>query len=210
MSDSVIAKMWIGGRLSTSRALVLIAAINDTQVFATEGDLYFQPHTTSDLMQARTHDGQLYLCDDEAPWGEMEIMTETCRRLGLTYKHWHEASSDGGSTISVWAPGMNQPVCYPSDHFDHGRIFVNTAVVGAALKLLRTGKTGDAIEQLEGALPSIPNIPPFEIVEDEVFTGKSLSSELAFSPANNVLRCSSVLSDRPQNALHRTTSYAKK
>ena len=188
MSDSVIAKMWIGGRLSTSRALVLIAAINDTQVFATEGDLYFQPHTTSDLMQARTHDGQLYLCDDEAPCGEMEIMTETCRRLGLAYRHWHEASSDGGATISVWTPDMTQPVCYPSDHFDDGCVFVNAAVIGVALKLLREGKYDDAIKRLEGALPLVPNIPQLEVVEDEEFTSTSHPSELAFSPTDNVLR----------------------
>jgi hypothetical protein len=93
MADRVIAKMWIDGTLSASRAQVLIAAINDSEVCAEEGDLHFQPGSAADLMKARTHDGYIYLYDDEAPWGEMEIMTETCRRLDLPFKHWNEASS---------------------------------------------------------------------------------------------------------------------
>jgi hypothetical protein len=171
MADRVIAKLWIGGTLSANRAQVLINAINDSEVYTEEGDLHFQPRTAADLKDARTHGGLLYLCDDEAPWGEMEIMTETCRRLGLPFKHWHEASSDGGATITMWAPGMNQPVCYPSDHFNHGAIFVDASAVESALELVRAGKPDDAIGLLEGALPTVPNIPPFEVVEDTIVTG---------------------------------------
>lgn len=72
MADRVIAKMWIGGTLSASRVQALINAINDAEVYAEEGDLHFQPRTAADLMEARTRDGLLSLCDDEAPWGEMD------------------------------------------------------------------------------------------------------------------------------------------
>lgn len=102
-------------------------------------------------------------------------MTETCRRLGLPFKHWHEASSDGGSAITMWAPGMEQPVSYPSDHFDHGRIFVDVSIVESALELLEAGKLDDAVELLEGALPIVLNIPLFEVVEDAIVKSRKMT-----------------------------------
>jgi hypothetical protein len=164
MADRVIAKIWIGGTLRAANAQVLIDAINEAQVYPEEGDIHFQPCSAVDLMEARTTDGLLYLCDDEAPWGEMDSMIEVCGRLGLSYRHWHEASSDGGAAVTWWAPGMDQPISYPSDHFDQDRIFVDVGVVRSTLDLLRTGQVGDAVALLEGALPVMPSLPPFEIV----------------------------------------------
>ncbi len=169
MSESALAIIWIGGQLHESRADVLIAAINNTLVFAHEGDNYFEPGNAGDLVDALIPEGSLYLCDDSANWGDMPEIKKACRELNLSYRLWHESLVEFGSLVEMWAPGMKQPVAVSGDHTDSTSFFANGPDVKRALLLLEEGKDDEAAQVLNTLVPEVP-LPRFELIGVETTT----------------------------------------
>jgi hypothetical protein len=164
MSDNVLAIIRIGGRLDATRAETLIDAITETQVFAGEGDTCFVSRSIEDLVAATDDDGCLQLCDDSAPWGEMPAIAGACRELGLSYRLWHEATTDCGPEVTWWAPGMGHPESVPGDHMDSDTVLVHAGVVEAALAALRKGGIEEAAALLASVVTRV-EVPRLDVVE---------------------------------------------
>ena len=163
MSERVLAIIRIGGRLDESQAPKLIDAINNAQVYAHEGDIYFEPRTAEDLLAARTPEGYLHLCDDEAAWGDMPSIVACCRELGLPYRLWHESMIEFGSLVSVWFPGMEKAVSLTGDHCNPDGFLVAGANVQSALIALENGDYQEALRELKAVIPEMPVLPVFEV-----------------------------------------------
>lgn len=166
MSERVLAIIKIGGQLDASKAERLIDDINNAEVFAHEGDVYFEPLTVDDLLAARTPEGHLYLCDDEAAWGDMPAIVACCREMGLPYRLWHESMSEFGSLISVWFPGMDHAASLTGDHCNPDSFLVEGTVVQRALTAIENDNIGEAVQELKAILPEVPALPPFEVIRD--------------------------------------------
>ncbi len=164
MSERVLAIIRIGGKLDVSCAQVLIDAINDAHLFAHLGDTYYEPHTLDDLVAALDPNGYLQLTDDEAPGGEMPGIVSCCRELGLPYRLWCQSSSDFGSEVRMWVPGMERAVVSHGDHNDPDAILVNAEHITAVASTLGAGLLKEAKEALEAILRDVPALPPFEVV----------------------------------------------
>jgi len=52
----------------------------------------------------------LWLCDEQADYGEFPELEAACRKLGLSYCRHSEASFDCDSELADWRPGMNKPL----------------------------------------------------------------------------------------------------
>jgi hypothetical protein len=165
MHNTALAIIRIGGRLEESQAPKLITAITAAQVFAHQGDIYFEPRSASDLVAARIPAGFLELTDDEAELGEMPGIVAACKELGLPYRLWSEAVGDAGAEVTTWAPGMDHPLIVTGDNYDHETFLVRGPAVQRALALLEAGQVHEATEALKAILPDIPEMPPFEIIE---------------------------------------------
>lgn len=166
MSERVLAIIRIGGQLDTSRAEVLIDAINEARLFTDEGDLPYKPRRLADLIAACTIEGHLLLCDEEAPFGELPSLKKICRELGLSYRQWHESVPDLGSLVEVWVPGMELPLLLTGDHCEPDTFLVDGMKVGNALELLERGDVAGAITAIRSILPQLPELPPFELIEE--------------------------------------------
>jgi hypothetical protein len=96
----------------------------------------------------------------------MPLLTRTCRRLGLTYRLWHEPTLEDGCGVEVWEPGMEEPVRLhgdPTDAFTH---LVESLPVQLAISHLRNGEIAAALDLLQRACPDIPEVPPLVVIED--------------------------------------------
>ena len=164
MSERVLAIIKIGGQLDAGKAEKLIDAISAAQVYAYEGDVYFEPLTVDDLLAARTPAGHLHLCDDEAAWGDMPGIVACCRELGLPYRLWHESMTEFGSLVSVWFPGMVHAVSLTGDHCNPDSFLVDGPSVLCALTALENGEIEKAASELRGILPDMPALPRFEVM----------------------------------------------
>jgi hypothetical protein len=168
MTERVQARIWIGGRCRRSDSHELVLAVKDAHVSVGSPGwehVLCRPVSIDGLMEATT-EGVLHLQDDAAPDGEMPLLTRTCRRLGLTYRLWHEATLEDGCCVEVWEPGMEQPVCLRGDPCDPFTNLVESLPVRLAINHLRNGEIDAALDLLQHACPDIPEVPPLVVIED--------------------------------------------
>ena len=163
MSDRTCAFIEIGGRLPRSKANTLLEAINRTRVSHDWGDATFQPETADDLLTV-TKDSHLWLCDDQASYGEFPEFESVCRRLALFYIR----CSDGGVVYDAgrvdWRPGMKKPLARRCSTESNGCILVPQEAVEKALAALDSGHVPEARGLLRWICRQVPPVPPFEIV----------------------------------------------
>ena len=167
MSERVLARIWIGGQLKHGESYKLVMAVREAQVsIGSPGweHIICWPRSIEGLLEA-TDEGILHLQDDDAPDGDMPL-TQLCRRLGLTYRTWHEATLDGGCRVEVWEPGMEEPIHMHGDPLDPFVHFVESLPVQLVIAHIREGRTDAALALLERACPDIPEVPPLVVVED--------------------------------------------
>ena len=178
MGERMAAQIWIGGKLSTNLAGELCGAITTQYVCLEFGDRQFRPDNLQDLLQARIeHDGSrvLWLCDDQASWGEFADLESFLQKHAIPYTRRSEGGGIYNGKIVEYRPGTD-PVCIPVDA--SGSPTVDANAIRRAVKSLDT-----ALEQLEaGAVhkaalrlkrvrrflrqqlpPDIPPLPDFEI-----------------------------------------------
>ena len=94
----------IGGTLERSKVDPLLNAITKAYVSLEWGDAPFAPDSADELAKA-CEGPWLWLCDQEAKYGEFPELEETCRHLGLPYTRFSEgcAALMPNSSIGVRA-----------------------------------------------------------------------------------------------------------
>lgn len=163
----VIARIWLGGPLRRSVSHELVLAIRRASVSTGLTGLEHitcQPKCIEGLLEARLPDGRLHL---QHPDGKLEPIIKVCRRLGLTYRLWRGPTGDEGAWVEVWWPGLLDPVRLHGDPADPSVELVEAAPVRRAIKLLENNKACLAKHTLLQACPTIIDVPPLELVEDD-------------------------------------------
>ena len=168
MIERVLARIWIGGQLCRSQSQRLVDAVRNARVsVGSPGweDLLCRPVSIEGLLQG-ANEGILHFQDLAAPDGEMPLLTKTCCKVGLTYRYWHEPTFDKACGVEVWKPGMEEPIRVRGDPLDPSTHLVESLPVQLAINQLKAGEYAEALQFLERACPSIPEVPPLELIED--------------------------------------------
>lgn len=163
MSERMSGWIQIGGKLPRSKARQLCTAISTARVSLDWGDATFEPKSPEELLAAR-EDDRLWLCDNEASWGEFPDLEEACRKLGLAYTR----CSDGASVYDAervdWRPGMKEPLSRICSNESGEKILIAEESVRNALAALEAGNAPTAKRILQSLCHNILPVPPFEIV----------------------------------------------
>lgn len=163
MSERLSTWIRIGGRVKRSRLKPLLKAICDAGVRTDWGDAWFEPKAADELLEAK-QESHLYLCDDEARYGEFPEIEKVCRRLKLSYRR----QCDGGCVYDPelvdWRPGMKDPVAQRASTEHEGEALILASAVKEALALLEADKVRPAINKLKKLCMVVADLPPFEIV----------------------------------------------
>ncbi|MEE9294852.1 MAG: hypothetical protein V3W34_07830 [Phycisphaerae bacterium] len=154
----------IGGRIERSDVDPLLKAITKAYVSLEWGEPPFKPTAADELLDARQQDGWLWLCDQEAKYGEFPELEETCRRLGLPYTRFAEGWCGCDPELLDWRPGMKEPLIRTGSNDDCEKTFVATDSVNEALTALEAGHVQQAVSMLRKLCPEVAELPPFEIV----------------------------------------------
>lgn len=163
MSSRFCASIRIGGTIEASKIEPLVLAIRAAGVSCEWGDAPFEPKTQQELLDARK-DGHLWLCDEQANYGEFPELEAVCRKLGLGYTRYSEASFDSDAERVDWRPSMNKPLVWVASNTNCKNTFVPIEQVHGALDLLEAGKVDRALHSLRSLCPPICELPPFEIL----------------------------------------------
>jgi hypothetical protein len=163
MSSRYSAWIRIGGTLERAKAEPLLTAIREEYVKLDWHSPLFEPTTVEELVNAR-QDGWLWLCDEEARYGEFDRIERVCRELGLSFRRHTEAWCGEDALLLDWRPGMAEPLVRTgsSDHSD--TVLVSEDEVRKALAALEAGDAAEAIRTLKALCPPVPELPPFEVV----------------------------------------------
>ncbi len=152
MSERMSGWIQIGGTLPRSHAEQLCTAISTDRVSLEWGDATFEPKSPEELMAARK-DGRLWLCDNEASWGEFPDLEQTCR--------------DGASMYDAervdWRPEMKAPLSRICSNESGNKILIAEEPARNALAALEAGNAPTAKRILQSLCHTIPPVPPFEI-----------------------------------------------
>ena len=168
MIECILTRIWIGGRILRSQSHHLVIAVKKARVsHGSPGweHIICKPMSIDGLLEGAV-EGILHYQDDAALDGELPLLTRACHRVGLTYRLWHEATTDEGCRVEVWEPGMSEPVRLLGDPLDPFTHLVESLPVQLAINHLRSGEIEEALALLERACPSIPEVPPLDLIED--------------------------------------------
>jgi len=163
MSERMSAWILIGGALPRSMTGPLCTAISTCCVSQEWGDATFNPKTPEDLL-AGCKDEHIWLCDNEAAWGEFLDLEQTCRKLRLAYTRCGDGSSIYDAERVDWRPGMKKPVSRICNNESGSKILIAEESVRKALEALEAGNVPIAKRILRALCPSISTVPAFEIV----------------------------------------------
>lgn len=180
MADRIPAEIWIGGKIAATLIPGLCAAISDAGVLLAWGDAQFHPADANDLTNALVDSADgvplLWLCDDEASWGEFDGLEKFLEEHHVPFTRQSEGRYEYEPERVEFRPGEGK-VCLATDR--SGEAIVRTAELvdleGALTKTLHFVQGGEtkratsalrtAIKKLRRALPpSVPPLEPFEIV----------------------------------------------
>ena len=162
MSSRYAAWIRIGGTVERANAEPLLKAVRDAWAKRDWNAEPFQPSTVDELLDAR-EDGWLWLCDEEAKYGEFEAIEGACRELGLSYCRHTEAWCGEDAILIDWRPGMQEPVERVSSNDNSDAVLVSEETVREALDALEAGGAPEAIRILKSLCLQVPDLPPFEI-----------------------------------------------
>ena len=163
MSDRMCGCITIGGRLERSKVPELLGEIAEARVSLEWGDAHFAPEAVEDLRDALKN-GRLWLCYDQASYGEFPELEAACQVLGLAFCRHSEARYEHSAELVDFRPGMAEPLVRVGDNSDEQAAYVPERSVREALALLEEGHAADAVKALRDLCPDLPEIPTFEVV----------------------------------------------
>jgi hypothetical protein len=180
MADRIPAEIWLGGKIAATLVPGLCAAISDAGVSLAWGDAQFHPADADNLTNALVDSADgvplLWLCDDEASWGEFDGLEKFLEEQRISFTRQSEGRYEYEPERVEFRPGAGK-VCLATDR--SGEPVVRAAELGdlegaltKTLQLVQGGQTKratsalrTAIKKLRWALPpSVPPLEPFEIV----------------------------------------------
>lgn len=165
MSARYSAWIRIGGSLEYSQTEELIKAIRADYARLDWGEPPFEPATAEELVGARS-DERLWLCDEEARYGEFDALESTCRKLNLSYRRHCDAWCGEDAILVDWHPGMAEPLVRSASNEDGDMVLIPEAEVHKALTALNSGEVAIATAMLRKLCPVVPEVPPFVICEN--------------------------------------------
>jgi len=115
MSDRIPAEIWIGGRITASLVPGLCAAIADEGVSLEWGDARVRPTGADDLNDAMKENAQgvrlLWFCDDEASYGEFDILESFLREHEIPFTRRSEGRYEYDPETVHFRPGRGLTRC---------------------------------------------------------------------------------------------------
>ena len=163
MSSRFCASIRIGGQIKRSNVEPWLKEIRTAALSLEWGDAPFLPQNADELLDGRK-DKYLWLCDEQANYGEFPELEAACRKLGLSYSRHGEASFDCDAELADWRPGMKEPLVRTGSNINSHDTYVPMDAVRKAVALLEAGQPDKAFGALRKVCPNIPELPPFEIV----------------------------------------------
>mgnify|MGYP001568024145 CR=1 FL=1 len=163
MSSRFCASIRIGGQIERSKVEPLLKELREAALSLEWGDAPFLPQNADELMAGRK-DKHLWLCDEQADYGEFPELEAACRKLGLAYCRHSEASFDCDAELADWRPGMKEPLVRTGSNINSHDSYVPIEAVRKAAALLEAGQPDSALHALRRLCLDIPALPPLEIV----------------------------------------------
>jgi hypothetical protein len=179
MSERIAAEIWIGGKVSERLVPELCKAIASQVVLVEWGDARFEPAGAEDLLQVCRNSANgirlLWLCADEARWGEFEELEDFLRKHEIPFTRQSAGRYEYDPTRVEYRPGYPL-VCQATNSAGKPVLVVSELVpvlevLDAALELSKGRSTVDswslvttATRLLQERLPPVlPPLEPFEI-----------------------------------------------
>jgi hypothetical protein len=108
MSEQMSAEIWIGGEVAVSLVPRLCTTIAEQGVFSEWGGSCFRPLDADDLRAACKENAQgvltLWLCDDQASWGEFASLEAFLRRHKIAYTRRSDGKWEYEPTLIEYRP----------------------------------------------------------------------------------------------------------
>lgn len=160
MSEHSAARIEIGGQLPRNKLKPFIYELNYVGVGFDWGSVETM---TVELLRQWVGDDKepLVLMNDNATFGRFESLEKWLDLNKMSYLVYSESSYSYGSSINGVVDGVKFAV--GADH-DNDPV-VEMTVVTEAYAALKEGRIFDAYEILGEAAKTVPDVPPFEIVE---------------------------------------------
>jgi len=184
MADRMAAEISIGGKIPASLVPDLCAVIADDHVCLDWGDRRFEPGSAKELMEATQELGTaenpvqlLWLCDDEARWGEFDSLEEFLVQHGIAFTRRSAGKYEYDAELVEYRPGMQSPCVIYLDLSGNPTVLASelspaVASLAVALEHLEKGPAETVAESVREAhrllhnqLP--PEVPPLETFEIE-------------------------------------------
>ena len=162
MSERFAGYIIIGGRLRRSQLNDLLKAVREAGAALDWGEPPFAPATAEQLLTA-LRDRHLWLCDEQASWGEFPELEKTCRTLGLGYTRHSDSGIEWDAELVEWRSGMAKPLAWIASNWSM-RTFLPTDQARKVLKQLTAGRVAEATRLLRGLCPNVSRLPAFRIV----------------------------------------------
>ena len=112
MSERMAAEIWIGSKIADSLVPDLCDAIVSQGVSTEWGGGGFEPSTAEDLMEAvkpnRDNVPLLWLCNDEATWGEFSSLEGSLKEHQIAFTRVSEGKYEYDPEMIVYRPATGQ------------------------------------------------------------------------------------------------------
>jgi len=143
MSERLAAELWIGGNLAPHLVDELCAAIAQQEVSLEWGDAFFRPESAEALLAAvrpnRDSVRILWLCDDQARWGEFDSLEPFLQRHEIPFTRLTAGRNEYDSERVEFRP-------------DHGRVGYVANAAGAPV--IAAAKVAEAESALTDVITS--------------------------------------------------------
>ena len=163
MADRFAAEIEIGGPVPASLMDELLDAVHHDGASFEWGDGF--AGTTEELIESVREGGTLWLCDDQATYGEFSSLEELLVRHSIAFDRRCDAGSECDPELVRFRPGMSKPDCRNTSM--DGCEIVEVSRLCYVLDALKRGDASTAYLLLQDVLgPVIPPLEPFYVVGD--------------------------------------------
>ena len=180
MADRIPAEIWIGGKIAASLVPGLCAAIADEGVCLEWGDARVRPTGTDDLTDAMKENAQgvrlLWFCDDEASWGEFDILETFLREHEIPFTRHSAGRYEYDPETVHFRPGRGLTTCLTNAAaqpvVEVAEIIPVDSMLAAAIELHQQGSNVDCWSLVVSARQLLrdrvsADVPPLEPCEIE-------------------------------------------
>ena len=175
MADRMTAEIAIGGPVPAALVAELIQAIQLENIGLTCDEATIDLEDADDLLRA-AQGGPLRLLDHEVPGGEFDLLEAFLVHYGIPFDRWSDGIYEYDPELVRFRPGQDVRVSFTLKNKEP---VVEQRQLAPALKALKDGKLGEAIEVLADVLgPDIPDLEPLLIVDTPLIKRKDPNGHL--------------------------------